>query len=68
MKKDLEVSPENAFTQLIKMEGPFELTDLYTEMINMETGEILVSYQPVKIQKAEKPSGDRKEPSSSRRY
>ena len=52
-KKDLEVSPENAFTQLIKMEGPFELTDLYTDITDLETGEILISYKPVKIQKAD---------------
>ena len=52
-KKELEVSPGDAFTQLIKMEGPFEITDLYTDITDSKTGEILISYKPVKIQKAE---------------
>jgi tetratricopeptide (TPR) repeat protein len=47
-KKDLSISPEKAFRQLIKLDSPFELTDLYTEMSNSETGEILVSYKPLK--------------------
>jgi len=47
-KKDLAISPENAFKQLIKFDSPVELTDLYTEMSNSETGEILVSYKPLK--------------------
>ena len=53
LKKDLEISPENAFKQLVKIDSPFEFTDLYTEMSNSESGEILVSYKPVK-QPAEK--------------
>ena len=52
-KKELEVSPGNAFTQLIKMEGPFEITDLYTDITDSETGEILITYKPVKSQKAD---------------
>ena len=49
-RKDLEISPEKAFKQLIKVETPFELTDFYTEMSDNETGKILVSYQPVKYE------------------
>jgi len=52
-RKELEISPENAFAQLIKIDGPFDLTDLYTEITDSETGEILVSYKP-----AEKPKAD----------
>lgn len=52
-KKEVEISPDNAFTQLIKVEGPFEITDLYTDITDSETGEILISYKPVKIQKAD---------------
>jgi tetratricopeptide (TPR) repeat protein len=52
--KRVAISPEKAFTQLVKLEGPFELTDLYTEMKDAETGEVLVSYKPVIVPKAEK--------------
>jgi len=44
-EKTGEISPENAFTETIKMKEAFKLTDLYTEMINDETGELLVSYK-----------------------
>ncbi len=47
-KKDLEISPEHAFKQLVSIGAPFEITDLYTELSDSETGKILVSYQPVK--------------------
>ena len=50
MERTTEISPEKAFTETIKMAGTFELTDLYTEMTNSETGEVLVSYKPVKIE------------------
>ena len=47
-EKIVEISPETAFTTSLKMDGPFEMTDLYTEMINTENDEVLVSYQPLK--------------------
>ena len=47
-EKSLTISPETAFTGSVKIEGQFEITELYTEMINSETGEVLVSYRPVK--------------------
>jgi tetratricopeptide (TPR) repeat protein len=46
-EKTMEISPEIAFHESIKVAGTFNITDLYTEMINTETGEVLVSYQPV---------------------
>jgi tetratricopeptide (TPR) repeat protein len=52
-KKDIEISPGSAFTQLINLEGPFEITDLYTALIDSGTGETLISYKPVKVQKAD---------------
>ena len=52
--KNMEISPGNAFTELIRIDEPFELTDLYTEIRDLETGEVLVSYKPVINQKAEK--------------
>lgn len=47
-EKIMTISPETAFTGSVKIDGQYEITDLYTEMVNSETGEILVSYQPVK--------------------
>jgi len=52
--KNLEISPANAFAQLIRIDEPYELTALYTELTNSETGEVLISYKPVVIPKAEK--------------
>jgi tetratricopeptide (TPR) repeat protein len=46
-EKSVEISPEKAFTQTIKIEGEFALTDLSTEMINTENQELLVAYQPI---------------------
>jgi len=53
-EKQVEISPEKAFTEIIKLDGDYKLTDLSTEMTNAETGELLVAYQPVEIQKPEK--------------
>jgi len=50
-EKVLEISPEKAFTQIVKMDGDFEITDLFTEMVNTENQEQLVAYQPI-VQKA----------------
>jgi len=46
-EKSLTISPETAFTGSIKIEGEYKMTDLYTEMVNTETSEVLVAYQPV---------------------
>ncbi|HER07357.1 MAG TPA: DUF5107 domain-containing protein [Bacteroides sp.] len=48
-EKIVRISPESAFTELIKSGAAFKLTDLYTEMTDAGTGEILVSYQPVEM-------------------
>ena len=53
-EKNLEISPVAGFTQSVKMDGIYKLTDLYTEMVNTETGEVLVSYQPVEQKYEEK--------------
>jgi tetratricopeptide (TPR) repeat protein len=47
LEKTMEISPATTFTQSVKMDGVYNLTDLYTEMINTENGEKLLSYQPV---------------------
>ncbi|TSA35452.1 MAG: DUF5107 domain-containing protein [Porphyromonadaceae bacterium] len=46
-EKIMDISPEIAFTGSIKIDGTYNITDLSTEMINLENNEVLVSYQPV---------------------
>ncbi|MEX0986619.1 MAG: DUF5107 domain-containing protein [Bacteroidales bacterium] len=46
-EKTLLISPEKTFAQLIKLDRVSTMTDLYTEMIDSETGEVLISYQPL---------------------
>ena len=53
-QKDLQISPEKAFTKLIEVEGSYNFTELYTEMIDTETNEVLISFQPVEKKRAEK--------------
>jgi tetratricopeptide (TPR) repeat protein len=50
----MEISPGKAFTGMIRIDGSYDITDLYTEMTDSRTGEVLVSYKPVKHQKADK--------------
>ncbi|MFY9150548.1 MAG: DUF5107 domain-containing protein [Prolixibacteraceae bacterium] len=53
-RKELQISPEKAFTELIKVPGAYRFTDLYTEMVDAKTNKILVSYQPVEQKSIEK--------------
>lgn len=50
----IPISPEHPFTRIIRIDGQFALTHLYTELRNSETGEILISYKPVEFKKADK--------------
>jgi tetratricopeptide (TPR) repeat protein len=53
-ERTMEISPDKAFTHSIKVDKNTNVVDLSTEMINMETGEVLVSYQPVEQQPLDK--------------
>ena len=53
LQKEVLISPEKAFTETVKVDGTYKFTDLYTEMVNAETNEVLVSYQPVELKKQE---------------
>lgn len=53
-EKEVQISPEKAFTQQVKMEGAYNFSDLYTEMVNAETNQVLISYQPVEKKRTEK--------------
>lgn len=61
-EKVMEISPETAFTGTVKIDGTFDLTDLSTEMINLENSEVLVSYQPVEKKEAGKLPEEVKKP------
>ena len=50
----MEISPAVTFTGTIKVEGQYKLTDLYTELVDTDTKQVLVEYQPVE----QKPAGD----------
>lgn len=52
-EKRVDISPDNPFSENIQIEDNFELTDLYTELINEANQEILVSYQPIKLDPVE---------------
>lgn len=52
LNEEVEISPSKTFTRTIRFGSPFELTDLHTEMKDKVTGEVLVSYTPVKTEKA----------------
>ncbi|MCK5369456.1 MAG: DUF5107 domain-containing protein, partial [Cyclobacteriaceae bacterium] len=54
LQKDLQISPEKAFTELVEMKGAYIFTDLYTELIDSETDEVLISYQPLEKIREEK--------------
>jgi tetratricopeptide (TPR) repeat protein len=45
-EKMIEISPEKPFAETIKLNGPFNLTDLGTELTDLGTGEKLISYYP----------------------
>lgn len=47
-EQSLTISPDKPFSRTIKLVGPFAEEDLYTELTDASTGEVLVSYQPVK--------------------
>jgi tetratricopeptide (TPR) repeat protein len=53
-EKTTSITPAAAFTQTITIPGKFNDTDLYAEVIDLETGNVLVSYKPVSKLPAEK--------------
>lgn len=46
-EKAVRISPEVTFTESVNIEGEFAMTDLYTEMVDAGSGEVLLSYKPV---------------------
>ncbi|HCC70481.1 MAG TPA: DUF5107 domain-containing protein [Bacteroidales bacterium] len=52
-EKNVRISPEFTFTETVDVEGIFKMTDFYTEMVNAESGEVLLSYEPVESEYTE---------------
>lgn len=52
-EKTTAISPEKAFTQVVSINEPFEITELHTSMTNAENNELLVSYQPAPKKKVD---------------
>ena len=50
-QKDVQISPEKAFTQLIDLKGNFSLTDLFTQMVDTKSNKTIISYKPLKKKK-----------------
>jgi tetratricopeptide (TPR) repeat protein len=48
-EKELQISPDEPFSQSIRIEEGFDITDLYTELAIPGTGEVVISFQPEKI-------------------
>ena len=44
-EKNITIAPDQPFTETIRLEGAYNMTDLYTQLIN-NAGEVLVEYQP----------------------
>lgn len=46
-EKNIAISPDKPFAENIKMEGAYNLADLYTQLININTGEMLIDYRHI---------------------
>lgn len=53
-EKEIQISPEKAFTKLIRIDGSYRFTDLYTALVDANTNKVLVSYQPIEQKQIEK--------------
>lgn len=51
LQKDLQISPQKAYTELVEIEGKFNLSDLYTALVNTKTNEVIISYKPIEKKK-----------------
>ena len=46
-EKNISISPDKPFAETIKLEGAYQLADLHTQLVNNETGEVLIEYQHI---------------------
>lgn len=52
-EKNIQISPDIPFAEIIKLNGEFKLTDLYTSIIDEDNNELLVDYRPVEFDSVE---------------
>ncbi len=52
-EKNIVISPDKPFSEVIRLKGNFNITDLYTELVNTETEQILIDYQQVELDPVE---------------
>jgi len=52
--KNLEISPDKPFAETIRLNENFDLNSLYTQLIDVDSNELLLDYQPVKLEPVEK--------------
>jgi tetratricopeptide (TPR) repeat protein len=53
-KKNIEISPEKPFAETIRIKETFNLWDLSTELTDIESGQKLIAYYPVKPEEVKK--------------
>jgi len=45
-EKNITIAPDQPFTETIRLEGAYNMTDLHTQLIN-NAGDVLIAYQPI---------------------
>ena len=53
-EKNITISPEKPFTETIRLDDAYLMTDLHTQLIDNKTGKTLVEYQPIEQPKVDK--------------
>jgi tetratricopeptide (TPR) repeat protein len=54
LAKEISISPKKAFTQLVDLKATYKLTDLYTELVDAETDQVIISYQHIERERPDK--------------
>ncbi|MDR2969250.1 MAG: DUF5107 domain-containing protein, partial [Tannerellaceae bacterium] len=52
-EKTITIAPDQPFTETVKLDGTYQLTDLHTQLAD-NAGNVLIEYQPVKLPQVEK--------------
>ena len=47
LEKTIAISPDQPFAETVKLDGDVNMANLYTQLVDTQTGELLVAYQPV---------------------
>lgn len=51
-EKEISISPDNPFAEMVPLKGPYDVESLYTELIDGDRN-ILISYQPVVLEEVQ---------------